>query len=567
MRKWLGAAICAPWIALSLVPAPVSASTLPTLLLTESASSIAMKAPVHLTATAQGLSGPLDYGFWVENPSGHWSELRTMSPNRTYTYTPTAPGTYWLAATVMTQKAFRLRDWKAVRDSLRVPLYVGATAAITPSSASVPINGALTLSGTSANISDALYQFWVETPQGTWIASGHYSSSSTFSPPVGLPGLYRAIVDVKTPGGPYVQSSEVDWHVYGPPSAIQFSQSRSTWVADGAEEEALTASVVDAEGDVVTNYTGAGTITDAMANGALSAWGTDSANLTPIAAGLSTPIAFKNGEATLIVQAGSTTATDTVTGETTTASGAVLSGTGQITALAQVATRIQLTTTSSYLIANESGNPANYAVSVLDQVGEPMLSGTYPLSASIEGPGQFQDLTPGPDSVTYTGGNGATPLTVYSIAALTGPMTLTIAGDNLPSAAVTVPAILGGQPYRMGVSAAQTTLKNGDSTTLTLTQLTSAGGVSDPASLDNSGYVVSITDANGNPATGFTLDGMSYTGPTTFAVATGPNYFYAVSQPISLTVMGAQPGIYTVTVSDADGLWKPSTPLAITVSN
>lgn len=516
---------------------------------------------VTFSAKSNG-TGPVQFAFRAKGPTGSWKTIGRRGASRDAAFVPGRDGTYWVQALAYPTSGRR----KAVWMSPPAVLYVGPNPSLTASQASVAAGQDITLTAHAPSVSNAQYQFWYRPSAGAWVALDPFSSQNRVSVPLTTAGSYQAKVAVRSPHGAFIASVPLALVAYGAPTKIVLKPSRALWVADGAETETLTATVVDSEGAAVGDYNGSGTLTDAAANGAIAQWGPAAGNMTSTMTASPLALTFVNGSATVVLKAGTQAATDDLTASTTVPSGSVITGSTAITASDQVPTAIGLTSSSQYLIANESGNPANYAAEVLDQVGEPMLSGTYQLTATIQGPGQFQDLTQGPDTVTVLGGTGPATVTVYSIAGSLGPVTLTLSAPSLKPATVTMPAILGGQPYQFGVSAAKTVLTQGESTTLTLTQLTKTGGVSDPASLDNSGYVVSITDSNGAQAAGFSLDGAAYTGsPMEFAVAAGPNFFYAVSQPVTLTVSGAAPGTYNIVVSDADGLWKPSKPLTITV--
>lgn len=569
MRKEWGIALGVSTLMLSAIPGLALASThhVPAVRAVSARHLIRPGHAVMVWAKPEGLRGPLEYGFRVTTATGHQVALRRMAKSSRFSFKPSRPGTYWIQARVMTETAAQKKAWNQETVSPLAAVYVGSGPSVGLSSHSVALGGTVKLTAHSRGIAHPQYELQSRSAGGRWV-----SLTKKFGPkiPASLtpsqPGRYQVRLLAKTPGGPGVYGQPVNFSIYGAPSAISLTTNRKEWVADGRETEVLTACVVDAKGDVVSDYQGIGYLQDSSANGAIAEWGPERTRLAAVTNGATLPLTFVNGQALVVLQAGSTAASDSLTA-TSTSTKQVLAGKTTITAAVQQATAIHLTTDDRYIIANESGNPATYNLSVVDQVGEPMLAGTYNLAANIAGPGQFKDLTQGPDKVTYTGGGSPTTITVVSIAAALGRMTLTVSGNGFAAKAITMLAILGGQPAQMGVSAAKTSLTDGESTNLTLTQLTNTGGVSDPASLDNSGYVVSITDANGNPASGFSLGGTPYTGTSqSFAVATGPNYFYAVSQPVTLSVTNAVPGTYKIVVADANGLWKPSNPLTISVT-
>lgn len=564
MRTRWGNLLAIPMLLGWSLPGVAAAHAKPHLNLKISAVDVSHLKKVVLTATlSQPIKG-VRYTFWEERVGGTWHHLgRKGYGPRTY-LAGTAPGTFWVEARASVRHQ---HGWSTLAMSAPESLYVGAYARLSALS-SVAQGSTEAIRAFSGHIVHPLYQFSYQPPGGQWTTEP-FGSASSFTPPTATPGVYHARVAVKTPGGRAMASRPCTWDVFGPAASLTMTLAtaqQAPWVADGLEQGKVMVTVVDAEGDVVTNYNGTGTITDASPAGAIQSWGAAQTALGTQPA--SQTLTFRNGLAHVAIQAGTRPTTDSLTAALSAPASAV-TGALNVTAVAQNATGIQVVPEDPYMIANESGNPATFGVSVTDQAGEPMLTGSYNLTATLTGPGQFHDLTQGPDIVTYTGMSSPTPtpVTVYSMAGSSGGVVLDVAGVGLGTGSAKTPAILGGQPAQMGVSAGQTTLKNGQSTTLTLTQLTQQGGVCDPASLDNSGYVVTILDANGNPATGFALDGAPYTGPQQFALAAGPNDFYAVSQPVTLTAITAAPGLYTVIVSDADGLWKASQPLTIDISN
>lgn len=563
MRAWIGAAAAVPWVLLSVLPNAAEAKVRPAVTFQMSSHAVQVGQFFRIKAHATGISGRVEYAVWVRGPNGHWQALRHMGPESRMALKLSKPGTYRIQVRAMTQKALWKHQWRNATYGTPEVLYVGENPALTASAGSIPLGTPIKLSGKAPAVAHPLYQFRLKTPKGTWVTTP-WERTNDVTETETAPGPYEAVLAVKTPGGPSITSRPLSFDVYGPATHLAFQKSRSLWVADGREIQTLSINAVDAEGDIVTSFNGSGTLTDTNIQGAISAWGSSTQSLYGVYSAL--PLTFENGTASVTLQAGSQAGSDNLNASTANQVGsALLSGTTEVRAVSQEASAIKLTAHDTYLIANESANEADYTVAVVDQVGHPMLTGTYELSATIKGPAQFEGFGQGPNTVTYTGGEGATPLAIYSIAAETGQVTLTLAYHGLKSQSSSFPAVFGGQPYRMGVSTNASTLTAGQSATLTLTQVPKNGGLPDPASLDNSAYVVSITNSQGEPASGFDLGGAPYFQPISFSVATGPNEFYAVSQTVLLTDVSAPPGQYDIVVSDGDGLWKPSLPLIVTI--
>ena len=543
-----------------------SAHSRPEVALHLSAHQLTHPGRVIVRARTIGLLGSKRYAFRVKGATGGWRTVRRLNPTLVAGISLDRVGTYSIDAVVQSH----CRQPHGVRTQVIVSapevIYVGAKVSVSLNASSVGVGHAVSMTAQAKGIAGPLYRFVMRQGTAPWKPLTAFSPRRVLNTPAEQPGPYQLAVQAKARGGPVLESSPASLSVYGPAARIILTPSQKVWVADGKEMETLTASIVDAQGDLVSNFNGTGSLVDNSPAGAIAKWGETASALTSQASAKADLVLnFVNGKATVVLQSGRRVAQDALVATSSLNSSQTLTGTTTIAAVAQKPSHIALNTSSPYLIANESGNPANYTVALTDQASEPMLTGTYHLTATLIGPGQFHNLSAGPYPITYTGGQGAAPVTVYSMAGSLGPLTLNVQYPGLSKASLTLNAILGGQPYQMGVSAPQTTLKDGQSTTLTLTQLTKTGGVSDPASLDNSGYVVSITNPNGSEASGFALNGSSYAAPTTIAVATGPNFFYAVSQPVALTVTNAAPGTYLVTVADADGQWKTSQPLTIQV--
>lgn len=562
MRSWFIAALVLPVTCLASWGSSVLAKDFPSVRVIASDSVVSANHRVMVNCSVAGLSGARDYAYWIKTPAGKWQRIQSMSAQAQDSFIPNQAGTYWIQARVISHGAYVKRDWKQEVNSPLYALYVGPPPTLSTSNADGPVQGELTLTGTAASVSQPLYQLWIRSGvQGAWQKWGSPTSTAKWSVVPTTSGPLEARFSVQTPGGLAIDSNTVTYTAFGLPTALSIAGPTTPLVADGEDTREITVSVRDSQGDLVANFNGNGTLIDTQAV-SIGKWGSSPESLNQPNGAL--PLEFKNGVATIWIQAGTEVATDQLSAEVSDGDNRI-QGDTSVASVAPVATAIRVTSKDTFLIGNESGIPVTDMVSVVDQVGNNMLTGTYNLTANISGPGQFPNMSAGPQPLSYDALQGPLAVTVWSIAGGLGPVDLTVSGNNLQTGSLTMPAILGGQPYRMGVSAATTQITNGESTLLTLTQLTKEGGVCSPGSLDNGGYVVSITASNGEPASGFTLDGAPYQGSLNFPVAYGQDGFYAVSQTVSLGVTTASPGLYTVTVADGDGVFKPSQPLIIQV--
>jgi hypothetical protein len=129
--------------------------------------SLAINSSVSFAATSTGCSTP-SYAFWVEDPSGKWSEQRPFSldPSWTWSSSGLAPGVYTVHAW-----ANQFGDSTASLEtyaSSTITLSGCASAAISPPSTALSPGPTIALTASSAGCAAPMYEFWVEYPNGTW---------------------------------------------------------------------------------------------------------------------------------------------------------------------------------------------------------------------------------------------------------------------------------------------------------------------------------------------------------------------------------------------------------------
>ncbi len=146
---------------------------------------------------AASSSASLEYQFWLGNAAGQWKVIQNYSTGSSVTLNTLAAGTYTVVAYGMTPTQLAKGSYQdAVGQSAIVNVGGNATLSAGPSLGTV--GHPETLDASSRNVSGALYQFWIKTPENAWIASGSYGSSQfAFTPPV--PGVYQAVVYAKAP--------------------------------------------------------------------------------------------------------------------------------------------------------------------------------------------------------------------------------------------------------------------------------------------------------------------------------------------------------------------------------
>lgn len=142
-------------------------------------------------------SVPLEYQFWLGNAAGQWKVVQNYSTHNSVSLGSLPAGTYTVVAYGMTPSQLAAGSYKeAVSQSAIVN--VGGNVSLTTSTTLGTVGVPVTLNATAHNVSGALYQYWIKTPEGAWIASGAYGSAQfQFTPPV--PGVYQTVVYAKAP--------------------------------------------------------------------------------------------------------------------------------------------------------------------------------------------------------------------------------------------------------------------------------------------------------------------------------------------------------------------------------
>lgn len=156
-------------------------------------------ANVTFTANAVGISSA-EYQFWVEMPNGKWVDAQNYSASNTFTLKSVVSGNYLVVADAMTPAEISAGQWKDAVGSLADGVFVAASDTLTLSSSNPPAGATVTATAAATNIFDPLYQFWWETPDGTWHQSGAYSSASTFTiPAFTQQGAFKVVAYAKSP--------------------------------------------------------------------------------------------------------------------------------------------------------------------------------------------------------------------------------------------------------------------------------------------------------------------------------------------------------------------------------
>ncbi len=155
---------------------------------------------VTFTAQAVDPNGNPVYQFWVRGPSGTWQVQENYSTRDTFALANLQPGSYAVSAYALDQTQERLNAWSQAYNYATV-VNVGSTLALSAPSGGT-VGAPVALSAQAAFITDPVYQFWVESPSGTWSQSGPYATASFFTFTPSAAGTYRVVAYAKDPYAP-----------------------------------------------------------------------------------------------------------------------------------------------------------------------------------------------------------------------------------------------------------------------------------------------------------------------------------------------------------------------------
>ncbi len=551
---------------MSLLPAASAmASTAPavtSVTLSSEQGTVAIGNTVSFTATAtQTGSGTPMYQFWYQGVNGNWHGS-AWSSSDSFSLPALQKGSYEVVAYAMDKGQTTPISSESTNSNQFVN--VDSAVGLSASSTDVAPGTAVTVTASATNLTSPVYQFWVYHPnQKTWVASGNYQTSPKFTFTAENAGNYQVVVYAKDLNAPqdaqFSLTSAVVAGAFGEASQVAFSSTK-TLVADGQETTMVTAKVEDANGNLVGNFNGTATVTDSNAAAATTTIANTAETQSSALSG--TTLTFTNGEAQYLVEAG------TAPGLSTTLSGSGLTGTSgstvastvtygsaTITTVPQTATSISVSATSSVIAVNTNNSPDTVNVVVEDQVGEPMLGGTYILSADVMGGGTF---TGGATTETLVASPSNASATVYGVMGVQGTYLVTVTGSGLTEGQTSIKAAVAGNAADLTASAASSSFVQGSMTGDVVTLgATDSSGV--PVALSSTvSPEVTFTNSAGT-ATNFTL----LVG-TTAITANASGVYDLPAGTTTYTVEDisktADAGTYKMTVADGEA----TSPLAST---
>ena len=490
---WKPLTLASSLVWMSVVPAAaVFASSGPTVTpgsvaLTATSHTAAVGSAVTFTASAQDPGGTPVYQWWVESPTGQWTDAQNYSTQNTFSLATPSAGDYLVVVDVLDQAQAAAGDWSLAQTTLPRGVFVdsGVTVAAAASGAA---GQAVTLTATASNIYDAVYQFWVEAPNGTWTQSGPYQTSPTytFTPSA---GAYRYVAYAKSPlaaNNPTgaLESTVGLFTAWGAPARVTTTLATPTLVADSTTTDAVTVTVRDALGTEIPTFdgwielSGTGPVTFPE-TGFYGSEASSSGNWYQVVDGTATvPVTSSHsGSVTVtpdhLVNSGNGGLTTAPQVANVTYQGAAY------TAVAPTATVLTLTAVPSAL-ANNSVHSALVTVGLADASGVVTRAAPGPdyVTLTLTGPGSFSATAPQTtEVVAIASGASSTGVPVFDEAGVSGTITVAAAGTGLVS-----PPALAIPTYEAGVPAG-----------LTVTRTSQQRGVTT--------YTVQLVDSQGQTLT------------------------------------------------------------------
>lgn len=172
---------------------------------------------VHLQPRPVGFSNPV-YQYWWLAPNGSWQSSGGYANTPNFYLNANLNGVWSFtvyareASAPGGENATQRARYEAKSNTHGVQVFNGITPTSYPhtASGSVQISApssastgqSVTLSASASGISNPVYQFWYQTPDGSWAGAGPYSGSSTYTVSVNTPGTWHAMVYARPASAP-----------------------------------------------------------------------------------------------------------------------------------------------------------------------------------------------------------------------------------------------------------------------------------------------------------------------------------------------------------------------------
>ena len=172
---------------------------------------------VHLQPQPVGFSNPV-YQYWWLAPNGSWQQSGHYQNLPNYYLNANLNGVWYFtvyareANAPSNENATQRARYEAKSNThgVRVSNGIAPTSYPHTASGSVQISApssastgqSVTLSASASGITNPVYQFWYQTPDGSWAGAGPYSASSTYTLAVNTPGTWSVVVNARPASAP-----------------------------------------------------------------------------------------------------------------------------------------------------------------------------------------------------------------------------------------------------------------------------------------------------------------------------------------------------------------------------
>lgn len=153
----------------------------------------------RVTATATDAGGTPEYQFWVHGPNNVWQMVQNYSIKNSFTLSYLGAGSYVVAVYALDQKEIQAGLW---HDAFYNDTFINVGSQVSlqlPALASA--QNAMTIKASSTGLTHPVYQFWIQSPDGHWAASGDYGSPNFLYTPSHT-GTHQVVVYAKDPYAP-----------------------------------------------------------------------------------------------------------------------------------------------------------------------------------------------------------------------------------------------------------------------------------------------------------------------------------------------------------------------------
>ena len=516
-----------------------------------------------LDFTASSTTKPAGLHIWYQfriEKNGHWYIFQKFSKSNSLTL-PANTKAQAVEAYAITQYEAQHHLWKyQVPSSNNLPVSPVASISITGASSESTTAGSEILTVVAKNAAGTVVAnpgtaTWSVSPTtGATINPLSSGNSAAFTPTTA--GSYTVTATLNG------QTATAKISVYGAATAVKLSPATASLTADGAATDTITATVVDANGNTVANYSGTATISDTAGLIATTGQPSDFSSTTTgtgTSAVTTDTLTFTNGVATFNLGPTQTVGlTDTLT-LTPPASTGFAPATLDVTSVAPQVTglSVAIDPTGAQDLAANSQSQTLVDISTTDAQGNVVgsASGTY-ATVSLSGPGSFvSGSTPGSavtSEVVYipagTSG-GTTQLPVYSIVGETGTVTVSATSTGLQAGSLSIPSYLVGTPASLSVKTSTGTDSNGNSYTLYTVSVLDSNGQAVPTASGT------LDIANNAAAQGGTVSVGTVSSTGTFAGSTGASTSVSITNGVATFAVenAGTSGTNPVTLTLTDG--------------